>query len=478
MPLNGITPHPQASAPAPHAASYAAQLAERAVAARLERRGLSSPSRHAAAEGANGAKERGVAFRVPAGESGNANLRAPTSASAMVRLIAFEHGHLASHARKAVARGQVVQRQWINVKVGMAPGGEVVPVGGSAETVVEDAGPAGWNAAGEVARELAYAGELGRIFAVPGSAYMPFARRIFPRVVANDDTVLSALQIERDIRELGARLAQSFFEVHRSNAPGVLRAKLDELAVVEEALSGLRDALEPLRSPQSFTAAGGGGGRGDGALELVRNLVESYNAAVSALNRSLRPGSGLLLDEGVVARAREAVVGGLNAPVAGLAEPTDEAADAGLLRVRRGKVTFGEEALSSVLRQLRDFFAPAPTVAAEGVPSVGASLGRLGIVADENDTLALDEGTFRRAMIERPGEVADLFSRVGERDDAADSGLAVRTGDYLERALRPDSGSFAIRRAVINALIERRPGVDYVGALRDVLQQSTLSLLI
>jgi len=464
MVVNGITSESAASRPA--------VLARRAVAARLQRRGIATET------GDEGTGDRAVSFRVPPGESGSANLRAPTAASAMLRLIAFERGHLASHAREAVARGETVQRQWIDIKVGVAHGGEVVPVGGSAETVVEPTGPGGRGALGEVVRELAYAGELGRIFAAPGSAYLPFPRRLFPRVIANADTVLNVLQIERDIRELGARLPEGILKVYRSTAPDVLRAKLSELAVVEDALSGLRDALVPLRSPEAFVPVPEAASADFGtAVELVRALVESYNATVTALNRSLRPGAGSLSGEGVVARSREAVVGGINAPVAETAERTDEATDVGLERRFTGKITFREEALSAALRQLGDFFRPSATVTADGVPSVGSSLGELGIVADGNDTLRLDEGVLRRALAERPEQVAELFSRVGVRDDAADSGLAVRTGDYLARVLRPGSGGFAVRRTVLGALIEQRPGQRYADALRDVLHVGTLSLL-
>ncbi len=639
MVVNGLGPRVSQSA-----AAVAAQGASRLIARRTSGQAPAPRNDH-------------ITYTVPAGETGYSNLRAPTLSSAMIRLLSFERSHLTRHARRIAVEGGNVQRQSVNVKTGIDIHGRVVALGASAETVYAPDGAEGLDDnRSELLRELAYAGELRMLMVAPGSAYLPFARRIFPRVVTNDGTTLSALQTDRDIRQLDAMFSPGLFGLMRSMSPAVLSAKIAGLDRVSGALSRFRSALEPLTDRGAIEAfkvafssgavsasATGGASEGkhaisiqrlarahsvssgpvaespavagsfriggeevtvaatdsiydivrminrgedlnldgvldagedangnfeldggtarhgvratyangslilaaespasgriqvddpDGVLaslgilgpgggfanersspvtaqftvdgvshtwatnsvsgviegvelelaalgeaklsverdttspvELVRRLVERYNSVIETLNIALMSGGGVLIDEPVAARAREGLAAGISAPVASLPDRSDEARDAGIVRDGSGRAVFFEEQLASVLRGLRDRFSRPPVFSGSNAPSVVNSIGELGIISSSNDTLTLDEAAFTAALRERPEEVADLFTREGTFDDMGDYGIAVRTASFIDRMVDADTGSLAMRRAVLGAIMVSRAGSGYSEAL-------------
>ncbi len=207
-----------------------------------------------------------------------------------------------------------------------------------------------------------------------------------------------------------------------------------------------------------------------GTVKQVRAAVGEFNIAVRKMNELLGNAGGLLTGDPAATRIRAELVKSVLAPVVGQPADLDDSGDVGLDRGARSRVQISEEGLSAATRR-----GPGSALfrRVHGVASVYNALFELGITASDDDTLELDEEQFAEVLAERPGDVADLFSRTGEGEvGGLSKGIAVRVLERLDTALGRD-GLLALRQRALESVIGLRLGQSLATSL-DQSQQARL----
>jgi hypothetical protein len=188
------------------------------------------------------------------------------------------------------------------------------------------------------------------------------------------------------------------------------------------------------------------------ALGRLRPAVEEFNSTMRQVNRLLLASGGLLASDPAATRTRAGLVEAVLAPVAGSPEDLDQAAEAGLERAERWRTGLSEEQLAAAARS-----GPGPLGRARGVPTAFNALYQLGITAEADEALRLDEQRFAGLLLERPGDVAGLFTRAGR-------GIAARVLDRLGTALG-EGGLLQMRRLALVRLGELGLGREFARVL-------------
>ncbi|MBI4229264.1 MAG: hypothetical protein HY608_00355, partial [Planctomycetes bacterium] len=206
-------------------------------------------------------------------------------------------------------------------------------------------------------------------------------------------------------------------------------------------------------------------------VDRIASLVESFNGVLRSANRLL-DADGLLRGKDEFARRRQDLVRYAD----GNADALRSRGIAVRGRVEGSSLSTGRAAFhelsvdAAVLRVREGVSAGLAGASVGGVPGVARALGTLGIVSDEDGTLAIDRGALRGALTGSPDatrkQVADL---AGALRDAADAAIAKGKGTLprLEEALGRSSTD-EVRRRVEEAFSASQAGVVR-GTLMEVI---------
>jgi hypothetical protein len=211
------------------------------------------------------------------------------------------------------------------------------------------------------------------------------------------------------------------------------------------------------------------------AVAAVRSAVEEFNSAIREVNRRLLSAGGLLARDPAATRVRAELLEAVLSPVEGQPDDLDESREAGLERAARRRVGLAEEQLAAAART-----GPGPLAGLFGVATAFNALFELGITAEEDDTLRLDEERFAARLSQNPGGVADLFARAageipgGPGAPDATGGIAVRVLERLGTALG-EGGLLDLRGRALAAVARLRLGEGYAEAFLEAQRGALLA---
>jgi flagellar capping protein FliD len=221
-------------------------------------------------------------------------------------------------------------------------------------------------------------------------------------------------------------------------------------------------------------------GDGEAVVQELRPLLERYNGAVRAFNRTLSSTlPGLLRHEAHVSRTYLDLRHAMEDPVSGQPVTLRTTAQAGIVNTGAARVTFHEVQLARARAQIRGSGARGPLERIKSPPSVVNALDEIGITAESDNTLALEPDRIRTAVEEQVEALGDLFRREG-------GGVLPRLVREVEQAADPVGGLMAFLRRRLQALgastfpqdAVRRLQQAQASVLRARLVQSSLGSLI
>ncbi len=185
----------------------------------------------------------------------------------------------------------------------------------------------------------------------------------------------------------------------------------------------------------------------DAVLSELRPLLTQYNRAVRAFNQTLSSTlPGLLRHEAHVNRTYLDLRHAMEDPVPGQPETLRTPAQAGVVNSGGARVTFHEAQLAYARSRIRRPGGErGPLARIESPPAVVNALDEIGITAETDNTLSLEEDRIRGAVETQVEALGSLFRR-------EESGVLPRLAREVEEAADPVGGLMAFLRRRLQIL--------------------------